>query len=111
MKKGNYVRLIKMSSSPDYVPGSADAELHPAVTPRPKAKENYWVEGFLAEDIALGGQIAFDTHLRNCYQVDAAFSTSPIVAIAGNEVMTEMSLFVVLRVPPFDPDKSLRAWL
>lgn len=110
MKKGNYVRLIKMCASPDYWPGTTDTENQRAVAPKPTAKENFWIEGYLAADIVPGGQILFDDHLRNGFLAGSSYYTSPIVAVVGNEVMTQSSLFRVLRVPPFDAEKSLGAW-
>ena len=111
MKKGTYVRLLKLIASPDYVPGSTGAEHHLGITSKATVKPDYWVEGFLAEDIALARPIRFTKHIRNGKEVCDAFSTSPVCIVRGNEVWTQMSVFKVLKVPPFDPEKSLQAWL
>jgi hypothetical protein len=111
MKKGTYVRLLKLIASPDYVPDSTGAEHDLRINPKATVTPDYWLEGFLAEDIALARPIRFTKHIRNGKQVCDAFSTSPVCIVRGNEVWTQMSVFRVLKVPPFDPDKSLQAWL
>ena len=45
MKKGTYVRLLKLIAGPDYEPGSTGAEHHLGITPKATVKPDYWVEG------------------------------------------------------------------
>ena len=51
------MRLLKLIAGPDYEPGSTGAEHHLGITPKATVKPDYWVEGFLAEDIALARPI------------------------------------------------------
>ena len=108
MKKGTYVRLIAMTAAPDTIP-SSNGKPDWNAKKRPTVKPGQWLEGYLADDIALAKPIRFTRHIRNG-KVRSAFRTSPVCVVQGNDVITEMSIFRVLRVPPFDPEKSLEAW-
>lgn len=106
MKRGIYVRLLKLVLTPDAVPDFSDQE---PKTPLP-VKPGFWIEGYLGEDIALTGQIYFENHIWDGREVRGVFRSSPICIIRGNEIITQLSAYRLLKVPPFDPERSLQAW-
>ncbi len=55
VKKGTYVRVIPLVSTPDAVPGFTDK----TPKPPPPYRVGHWLEGYLMEDIGLTGQICF----------------------------------------------------
>jgi hypothetical protein len=69
-----------------------------------------WVEGYLTENIALAVPILFEKHILNGKEVRGAFRSSPVCLVRGNEIFTQMAAYRLLRVPPFDPTRSLQAW-
>ena len=106
MKQGTYVRLLRLVLTPDSVPGFSDQEPIPPLPAMPGC----WLEGYLGEDIALTGQLYFKKHILNGKEVRGVFRSSPICLVRGNEIITQMGAYRLLKVPPFDPDRSLRAW-
>lgn len=106
MKQGTYVRLLRLVFNADAVAGLSDQE---PKAPLP-AMPGCWLEGYLGEDIALTGQLYFEKHILNGKEVRGVFRSSPICLVRGNEIITQMGAYRLLKVPPFDPDRSLRAW-
>jgi hypothetical protein len=106
MKKGLYVRIIPLVSTANAVPGFTDKKPKPP----PPYLTGHWLEGFLAEDIALTGQICFDRHLRNGKEVGGSWRSSPICIVKGDQIFCQRAIYRIMKVPAFDPERSLQAW-
>ena len=106
MKKGTYVRLIPLVCTPDAAPGFADKEPRPL----PPYKVGHWLEGYLAEDIGLTSQICFGRHLLNGREIRESWRSSPICLVLGDQIFCQRAIYRLLKVPAFDPDRSLQAW-
>ncbi len=71
-----------------------------------------WLEGELIKPIRVGRQFSlrctcYCGKISICRRV---YRSSAVVAIRGDQVITLYVRYKVLRVPRFDPDRSLRAW-
>ena len=106
VKKGLYVRIIPLISTTDAVPGFTDRKPKPP----PPYRMGHWLEGYLAEDIALTGQICFDRHIRNGKEVRESWRSSPICIVMGDQIFCQRAIYRIVKVPEFDPDRSLQAW-
>jgi hypothetical protein len=107
MKRGTYIRLIPLVCTPDAVPGFSDR----VPKPLPPYRVGHWLEGYLEEDIGLTGQICFGSHLRNGKDVvRETWRSSPICLVMGDQVFCQRAIYRLLKVPPFDADRSLQAW-
>ena len=106
MKRGTYVRIIPLIATPNVVPGFDDREPKPS-TPY---MAGHWLEGHLIEDIGLTSQIAFGCHIRNGKFVKEPWRSSPICLVVGDQIFCQRALYRILKVPPFDPQKSLEVW-
>jgi hypothetical protein len=80
---------------PLYSPGAWDGILS---LPR-----DYWMDGYLAADIAKGARIRLDRHVRLGVVARGFFTSSPVCTIKGNEVATYNSVWQVNRVPAWRP--------
>ena len=63
----------------------------------------YMVEGYLLEDIQVGEAIRFKATFRLGQPYHRTYRSSRVVCVEGEFVMTEKSLFQILRVPPTTP--------
>ena len=106
VKKGTYVRVIPLVSTPDAVPGFTDK----TPKPPPPYRVGHWLEGYLMEDIGLTGQIFFGRHLWNGKEVRESWRSSPICLVVGDQIFCQRAIYRILKVPAFDPDRSLQAW-
>lgn len=100
-----YVRIIRMGSM--VVPGGA----------RRRGRRNElairdgdWIEGELTRPIRIGEGFRLRVLIINGQLCRRVYMSSRVVATQGDQVLTCEVRYKFLRVPAFDPDRSLRAW-
>jgi hypothetical protein len=103
MKKGMYVRMIKLGATrfgiaacpaPLYTPGVwGDLFSLPVA---------YWLEGYLTCDLVKSAFIQMDRYVRNGVVARGTFNSSRICIIRGAEIETCNSIYRVLKVPPLE---------
>ena len=102
-----YVRIIRMGSM-----------VEPGAKRRSRWKElealrdGDWIEGTLIKPIRIGDGIQVRILIFNgqlCRR-RRLYLTSEVVAIQGDQVLTSQVRYKFLRVPVFDPLKSLKSW-
>jgi hypothetical protein len=93
MKKRKYVRISKLSASEDpevQTPSLEDYETlkgHAAIS----LPVDYWLEGYLFEDIEVGKSVLVQREIRNGLKVSGMFKTSEVVKISENTFETLFS--------------------
>jgi hypothetical protein len=101
MKKGSYVRLIKLRSTPSgivacpmplYAPGAWDEVMSLPI--------HYWMEGYLLGDLVKRNQILVNRYVRNGVIARGFFTSSRICSVKADEVETYNSIYRVMKVPP-----------
>jgi hypothetical protein len=101
MKKGNYVRLIKLRSTPSgvvacpmplYAPGAWDGVMSLPI--------HYWMEGYLLCDLVKRNQILINRYVRNGVIARGFVQTTRICSVKEDEVETYNSIYRVMKVPP-----------
>jgi hypothetical protein len=106
MKPATYVRIIRL--------GSMVAEGGPK--PRLKWKQleplrvGDWIEGKLIKAIRVGDDFRLRALFHNGQLCRRSYLSSPVVAIQQDQVLTYEVRYKVLRVPKFDPKRSLKSW-
>jgi hypothetical protein len=100
-----YVRIIRMGSM-----------VEPGAKRRSRWKElealrdGDWLEGTLIKPIRIGHGIELRTLLCNGQLCRRLYLTSAVVAIQADQVLTSQVRYKFLRVPVFDPLRSLKSW-
>jgi hypothetical protein len=103
VKRGDYVRIEKIGSTPGgipacplplYSPGAWEGHLS---LPR-----SYWMEGYLVETPRRGFAIRLRRYVRHGVVKTGYFQSSTIEAIRGDLITTYNSVWQVRRVPPID---------
>ena len=100
-----YVRIIRMGSM-----------VEPGAKRRSRWKElealrdGDWIEGTLIKPIRIGEGFQVRTFIHNGQLCRRGYLTSEVVAIQGDQVLTSQVRYKFLRVPVFDPLKSLQSW-
>ena len=110
MKRGAYIRVIPLRTSPKPAIDFVNGEPKPRSTP--PFLHGHYLEGYLAEDIVQSARIRFEPHhLRDGQVVEEPWRSSRICCVMGDHVFCERAKYRMLKVPPFDAEQSLRAWL
>lgn len=100
MKAGDYVRIQKLGATlhglppcplPYYFPGAYKGFLSLPVS--------YWMEGWLKTDLQVRGRIHLDRRVRQGIICQGEFSSSHIVALKGDLIITHNSVWQLRRVP------------
>jgi hypothetical protein len=99
MKKGDYVRITKIASVVGGIPACPMPLYSPDMDWGLSLPRDYWMDGYLAVDIAKGDRIRLDRHVRLGVVARGFFTSSPICAVRGNQVATYNSIWQVSRVP------------
>jgi len=100
-----YVRIIRMGSM-----------VEPGAKRKSKWKElealrdRDWIEGMLIKPIRIGDGIQVRILICNGQLCRRLYLTSAVVAIQADQVLTTQVRYKFLRVPVFDPLKSLKSW-
>jgi hypothetical protein len=100
-----YVRIIRMGSM-----------VEPGAKRRSRWKElealrdGDWLEGMLIKPIRIGDGIQVRVLIYNGQLCRRLYLTSAVVAIQADQVLTSQVRYKFLRVPVFDPLKSLKSW-
>jgi hypothetical protein len=101
MHTGLYVRIIRVRSRRDA------RETAPT---RGEPHDGSWIEGTLITPIRVGSSFRVKCIFFNGQVCRRTYQGSSVVAIKGDRVTTARVEYKVLKVPKFDPDRSLRAW-
>jgi hypothetical protein len=100
MSRTTYVRVILVRSM---------------VFPPPRRQQalgdGAWIEGDLITPVRIGENFRIRCVFANGRLCKRTYASSTVVSIEGDVVTTYQMQYKVLRVPRFDPVKSLRAWL
>jgi hypothetical protein len=103
MKRGDYVRLEKIGSTPDGIPACPMTFYSPGawegVLSLPRS---YWMEGYLIETPRMRHSIQLRRYVRLGVIAEGYFESSRIEAIRGDLIVTFNSVWQVRRVPPID---------
>jgi hypothetical protein len=69
-----------------------------------------WIEGDLIKTVRLGETFRIRCVFANGRLCKRTYASSTIISIKDDIVTTRQMQYMFLRVPRFDPTKSLRAW-
>jgi len=100
MKKGDYVRIVKIASTPWGIPACPMPLYSPGAwdgifsLPR-----EYWMDGYLAATPAVAHRILLCRDVRCGVVARGFFKSSLISRIRGNLITTHNSIWQVSRVP------------
>jgi hypothetical protein len=100
-----YVRIIRMGSMVE--PG---AKGRSRWTEREALRDGDWIEGTLIKPVRIGDGLQVRILIYNSQLCRRLYLTSDVVAIQGDQVLTTQVRYKFLRVPVFDPLKSLKSW-
>ena len=101
----HYVRIIRRGSM-----------VEPGAKRRSRWKEiealsdGDWLEGTLIKPIRIGEGFRVRVLILHGQFCRRHYMTSAVVAIQADQVLTSQVRYKFLRVPAFDPDRSLQAW-
>ncbi len=109
MKRNTYVRVIQLALTAEDVSEIGNPKRNPT-TRKPTTVQTGWREGYLLEDIGRGHTIRLGRHIRDGKTICDCWCSSPICFIEGDRVITLRAQYRLLKVPPFDADRSLQAW-
>jgi hypothetical protein len=101
MHTGLYARIIRVRFRRDA------GETAPK---RGEPHDGSWIEGTLTTPIRVGCTFRIKCVFFNGQICRRTYQGSSVVAIKGDLVTTTRAEYKVLKVPKFDPDRSLRAW-
>jgi hypothetical protein len=107
MPSQTYVRIIRVStlvsleSSPSNQEGNTKR--------RNQVCDGAWLEGILSP-VRIGQPFRLRCLLLNGKIFRRLNESSIVVSVRGDLVTTRRVVYKILKVPPFDPDQSLRAW-
>jgi hypothetical protein len=73
-------------------------------------RDRDWIEGMLIKPIRIGDGIQVRILIYNGQLCRRLYLTSAVVAIQADQVLTSQVRYKFLRVPVFDPLKSLKSW-
>ena len=101
-----YVRIIRMGSMVE----PEGARRRGRRKELEAMRDGDWIEGELTRPIRIGDGFRLRVLIINGQLCRRLYMTSAVVAIQGDQVLTCEVRYKFLRVPAFDPDRSLRAW-
>jgi hypothetical protein len=109
VKNVDYIRIIRVRGNASSGNSNRGRLAKKPVQPIPNGA---WLEGHLTKPIRVGQPFqvectCFNGKICVCGRV---YRSSAVILIRGGYVFTEEMEYKVLRVPRFDPVKSLRAW-
>jgi hypothetical protein len=100
-----YVRIIRMGSMVE-----SGAKRRSRWKELEALRDGDWFEGMLIKPIRIGDGFQVRTLIHNGQLCRRLYLTSAVVAIQGDQVLTSQVRYKFLRVPVFDPLKSLKSW-
>jgi len=109
VKNVDYVRIVRVCSTAAAGSSKRGRLIGKPVDP---IANGAWIEGTVIKPICLGKEFQVYCTCYNgkiCIQ-GRVYKSSEVVLIRGDKVFTQDVEYKVLRVPRFDPVKSLRAW-
>ncbi len=101
MRKGTYVRIVKLRTAPGGIPACPLPHYAPGVWGGLLTLPiSYTMEGYLLQDLRKGGVIHLDRHVRQGVRARGCFISTRICSISADVVT---SLNSVYRVTAFEP--------
>ena len=107
MKKSKYIRLTKINSVSNPITESSSIKEYNFGGINSKSLPiDYWLEGYLEEDIKVGTEIHLDRRIRNNVKIPGYFLSTTVQKIENDLIFTMNSIYRIQEINQINYQKS-----